>query len=111
MTSSTSNERVFIDRFIVPVTSKSEFLERLTINRELIKGLPGFIQDSVFEKPDHSGNLMFVTVAVWTSEEAINDAKQAVQAEYRKQGFDLAAMLERLRITFVERGIYSHCIQ
>lgn len=32
---------VFIDRFVVPNTAKAEFLERMKINRDFIKTLPG----------------------------------------------------------------------
>jgi len=33
-------------------------------------------------------------------------AKEAVQAEYKKQGFDMSAMLKRLNIT-IDRGVYA----
>ena len=101
-----SMQQIFIDRFIVPQKAIQEFTERVTINRNFIKKLPGFIRDAAYERTDAQGNLVVITVAVWENEEAINKAKEAVQAEYKKQGFNIAEMLERLNIT-IDRGIYK----
>ncbi len=99
-------QQIFIDRFTVPATAVQEFTERLTINRNFIKKLPGFIRDAAYERTDEQGNLVVITVAVWQNEDAIHKAKEAVQAEYKKQGFNMAAMLERLHIT-IDRGVYK----
>lgn len=96
----------FIDKFFVPAAAINEFRERTQINRDFIKKLPGFIEDAAYEYTDNDGNLVFVTVALWQNKEALNNAKEAVQAEYKKQGFDAHAMLKRLNIT-VDRGIYN----
>jgi predicted ester cyclase len=96
----------FIDKFFVPAAAKNEFLERVHINRTLIKTLPGFIEDAAYEYADNDGNIIFVTVACWENKEALAKAKEIVQAEYKKQGFDMSAMLQRLHIT-VDRGIYN----
>jgi len=99
-------EQIFIDRFIVPQPAKAEFLERMAINRNFIKELPGFIGDEAYERRDDDGSFRYITIAVWTSEEALNRAKALVQAEYQREGFDLRAMLERLGIR-IERELYS----
>jgi heme-degrading monooxygenase HmoA len=104
---STSSERVFIDRFVVPQTSKQEFVERMDVNRNFIKNLPGFVEDAAYERLDEQGNLIIVTIATWENEDAIRKAKEAVQAEYKKEGFNMQAMLERLKITMMERGVYT----
>src|SRR5882672_5955382 len=91
-------EQIFIDWFIVPAKARPEFIERMNINRNFIKTQPGFIEDTVYERIDEQGNLICVTVAVWASEEAIKKAREAVQVEYKKQGFNIQAMLERLNI-------------
>ncbi|HEY5826348.1 MAG TPA: hypothetical protein VIT44_18390 [Cyclobacteriaceae bacterium] len=101
------SKRIFIDKFIIPLQSKPEFIERLNVNRNFIKKLPGFINDSVYERMDEQGNLVCVTIAVWASEESMQNAKAAVQSEYKKEGFNLQAMLQRLNITMVERGVYT----
>jgi heme-degrading monooxygenase HmoA len=99
-------QQIFIDKFIIPQTSKNEFLERMNINRNFIKKQPGFVGDSAYERTDENGNLVCVTIAIWENENVLKSAKEAVQAEYKKQGFNLAAMLERLNIT-IERDAYT----
>jgi len=99
-------EKILIDKLIVPEKAKQEFIERMNINRNFIKQQPGFIGDAVYERSDGQGNLVYVTVAVWQNEDALNNAKEAVQAEYRKQNFNLPEMLKRLNIT-IDRGIYK----
>lgn len=96
-------EQLFIDRFIVPEAAKAEFMERMAINRNLIKKLPGFIRDVAFVRESELGELHCITVAVWESEAALKAAKASVQAAYQEQGFNLPAMLERLDIR-MERG-------
>lgn len=100
------SEQVFIDRFMVPEKSKEEFLKRMSISRNFIKTLPGFIEDAVYKRTDEQGNLICITMAVWASEEAMKKAREVVQAEYKKEGFNLQAMLEKLNIT-IDRGIYT----
>lgn len=99
----------FIDKFFVPEKGRQEFMERLNINRNFIKTLPGFVEDAAYEHTDEHGNLIFITIAVWENEEALEKAKETVQAAYKKQGFNLAEMIERLKIT-MDRGIYQEAI-
>lgn len=103
---SDASPQIFIDRFFVPLTSKPAFLERMAINRNFIKTLPGFIEDTVYERLDDQGNLIVVTVAAWANEEAIKKAKEAVQAFYKKEAFDMQGFLKGLNIT-IDRGVYK----
>jgi steroid delta-isomerase-like uncharacterized protein len=96
----------FIDKFFIPAAAIGEFHERTKINRDFLRTLPGFINDVVYEHPDENGNLICITVAEWASMEAVNNAKAAVQAEYKREGFNPAEMLQRLNIT-MDRGIYK----
>lgn len=100
-----SDQINFIDKFFVPAAAKNEFLNRMKINRNLIKTLPGFIEDIAYSHTDENGNLTCVTVALWENMEAVHKAKEAVQKAYKEQGFDLPAMLQRLNIT-IDRGTY-----
>jgi hypothetical protein len=84
-------------------------MERMSINRKFIKTLPGFIGDAAYERTDEQGNLVVITVAEWANEDVLKKAKEAVQAEYEKQGFDMAGMFQRLNIT-LDRGIYKEVI-
>jgi predicted ester cyclase len=96
----------FIDKFFVPAAAKNEFYERTRFNRKFIRTLPGFIEDAMYEYTDDKGNLICVTIAQWANMEAMNKAKEAVQAEYKKQGIDIPGMMQRLHIT-VDRGLYK----
>ena len=101
-----NSEQYFIDKFYVPRNSRQEFYERAKINRDFIRTLPGFIEDAVYERTDENGDFAIITVAIWQSEEAINNAKQAVQAEYKREGFDMQGLIKRLNIT-IDRGVYK----
>lgn len=99
----------FIDKFLVPANAKQEFMERVKINRDFIKKLPGFVEDAAYERTDEQGNLIFITIAVWENNEALQKAREAVQAGYKKEGFNPAAMFERLHIT-MDRGMYKEAV-
>ncbi len=103
---SESMKQIFIDKFIVPQKSKQEFLERVHRNRNFIKNLNGFINDEAYERTDENGNLIFVTIAIWENEKFLKKAKEAVQAAYKKEGFDINKMFARLNI-IIERNIYK----
>lgn len=96
----------FIDKFFVPAAAIDEFHQRMQTNRIFIRTLPGFITDAAYERKDEQGNLICITVARWSGMEAVGKAKEAVQEEYKKEGFDMPAMMKRLDIT-IDRGIYT----
>lgn len=102
----TNNNRIFIDRFFVPANAKEEFIHRMNVNRSFIKTLQGFIRDYVYVRNDDDQNLVCITIALWENEEALAKAKQAVQSEYKREGFDPAAMMQRLNIK-MERDTYE----
>lgn len=97
---------IFIDKFLVPEKSKQAFIKRMNINRQFIKNLPGFIEDVAYESMGESGNLTYITIAVWDNEKSLNEAKEAVETENKKQDFNPKEMMERLNIT-MERGIFK----
>jgi predicted ester cyclase len=102
----TKDQVRFIDKFFVPLNAKQEFLERVGINRNLIKKLAGFVDDAAYERTDGQGNLVYITMAIWENNDALMKAKEAVQEAYKKEGFIPAEMFERLHIT-MDRGIYK----
>ena len=97
---------VFIDRFIVPTSAKAEFLERANHNRNFIRVLPGFIEDAAYEDTTAESQLSIITIAVWENEAAFKKAKTAVAEEYKREGFDPAALMKRLNIQ-IERGVFK----
>ena len=98
-------KKVHIDKFFIPENSVSAFTERMNYNRDFINKLPGFIKDEVYEHRDEDGNLTLITIASWKSQESLNKAKDSVQAEYKRIGFDPIEFYLRLNIK-IERGIY-----
>ncbi len=99
-------KQIFIDKFVIPQNGKQEFTERMNFNRDFIKNLPGFLGDAAYERTDENGDMIFITVANWESEEALNQAKLKVQAEYQRIGFNPAELLSRLNIT-MERAVFQ----
>lgn len=99
-------KQILIDKFVVPSNTVEEFIQRMNYNRNFLKTIPGFINDSVYERREENGNLNIITIAIWENEAILNKAKELVQEEYKRIGFNPAEMIERLNIT-MERGIYK----
>jgi steroid delta-isomerase-like uncharacterized protein len=102
----TKNNVVFIDRFLVPAQGFEEFGKRVEINRKMISAMPGFVKDTAYDRKDENGNVVFITVAVWKDNQALQSAKAAIQELYKKEGFNPETMMERLHIT-MDRGVYG----
>lgn len=103
-------QQTLIDRFIVPQPAIDAFMQRVNYNRNFIKTLSGFVHDAAYQHKGEKGNLIFVTIAVWENETVINNAKAAVQAEYKRIGFNMPQFLEQTGIT-IERGIYEEVVE
>lgn len=95
-----------IDKFRVPAPARTEFLGKVRITHELLRTLPGFIQDLVFEQSDGPGQFNFVTLVVWENRAALEAAKPAVLAKHRDIGFSPSETFERLKIE-ADVAIYS----
>ena len=96
----------FVDKFFVPKTSIKEFTERMNYNRNFIKQQPGFVKSERYDQRDENDNLIVLTLAVWQTQDHLNKAKSAMQAEFKRIGFDPQEFYKRLNVT-LERGIYS----
>ncbi len=95
-----------IDKFIVPARARAEFIDTVRITHELLKTLPGFVQDFIFEQSGGPGTFNFVTFAVWENADALEAAKRVVLAKHEEMGFKPKAMFERLKIK-ADVAIYS----
>nr|WP_143827888.1 antibiotic biosynthesis monooxygenase [Anaeromyxobacter sp. Fw109-5] len=80
------------------VCSRAEFDEATRRNLDFISTLPGFRGHLVFRKTGGPTAFDVVTLAVWESQEAIDQAATAVRAHYERIGFDRAASLERWQV-------------
>ena len=100
------NQVSFIDKFFVTKTSVEEFTERMNYNRNFIKQQPGLVKTERYDQHDEDNNLIVLTIAVWQTQDHLNNAKSAMQAEFKKIGFDPQEFYKRLNIK-MERGIYN----
>ena len=74
--------------------------------RRVLRASPCGRTDAAYEYTNENGDLVCITVARWANKEALNKAKEAVQAEYQKQGFDPAEFMKSMHIT-IDRRIYT----
>ena len=95
-----------IDRFKVPAASREEFLSRVRTSNEVLRSLPGFVEDCFFEQRDSAGDSKIVTIAIWQNQQAFTAAKAIVQEHYKKIGFNPGEIIKRLGIE-AEMDAYS----
>lgn len=88
-----------VDKFVVPGEARDEFLRQLRRTHALLQEQPGFVQDSVLEQSGGPGDFNFVTIVEWESQDAIENARDAVGAMHEREGFDPQEMFSRLDIT------------
>jgi heme-degrading monooxygenase HmoA len=87
-----------VDRFSVPAAARDEFLGYVRNTHEILRGLPGFVEDTVLEQAERLGRFNIVTMVIWESQEAVDGALVAVVAAHKKAGFDRRGTLSRLGI-------------
>lgn len=100
------NTVYFVDKFFIPKTSIDEFINQMKSNQDFIANLSGYIKMEAVQKTDGDGNLTIITIAVWESQNKLDEARQSVQTEYKRVGFNPAEFYQRLNIK-MEREIYS----
>lgn len=97
--SSNESERIYrVDKFIVPSHACEEFINKVRNTHELLRTLPGFLQDFVLEQSAGPGEFNFVTMVEWDSLKSVEDAKTAVMAMHKEMNFSPQEMLARLGI-------------
>ncbi|MGZ3419286.1 MAG: antibiotic biosynthesis monooxygenase family protein [Polyangiales bacterium] len=92
------NLRFRIDSFLVPEAARAEFVATMKRNLAFIEKQPGFRGHVVFEKTSGPGTFDIVTIAMWESAEAIEQAGVRVRAYYQEIGFDMPATLARWQV-------------
>ena len=93
------SERIYrVDKFVVPDRARDEFLTKVRNTHELLRTLPGFLQDSVLEQSSGPGEFNFVTIVEWESMESIENAKAAVMAMHTRTNINPQEMFARLGI-------------
>jgi hypothetical protein len=84
-----------IDSFLVPDRVRGEFEVAMRRNLAFLETLPGYRAHLVFEKTGGPTTFNLVTIAVWDSPQAVEEAGKQVRAYYQKIGFDLPGQLAR----------------
>jgi hypothetical protein len=97
---------VFIDKFFVPDEARETFYQRVRENRVFIRTLPGFLGDEAFESREEHGGWVFMTIAKWADSAALGRAKERVQEENKRRGFDPLAFMQSLGVR-MERGVFK----
>jgi len=93
------SKRVYrVDKFVVPAEARAEFITKVQNTHDLLRTLPGFVQDFVLEKSAGPGEFNFVTIVEWESAEAIVNARAAVMAMHERIKFNPQEMFEQLGI-------------
>ena len=99
-------QKILVDQFVVPEESKARFLEAAQRVQSFVKGLPGFVEGFLYEKREGEGRHNYFTTVVWENEVAFENARKAVAAEYKRQGYDPEQVRRELRIER-ERSVYE----
>ena len=99
-------EQILIDKAICPANAKEQFIKRMNISRDIVRKQPGLIREEAYESTDKDGNLTVMTTVIWKNEEALQQARQAIMAEYKREGFNIMEFCQRLGIK-IERGEYK----
>ena len=87
-----------VDKFVVPGAAREEFLERARRTHLLLQAQPGFVQDFILEQSSGPGEFNFVTLVEWASQEAFENARQAVQKLHAEMKFNPRETIARLGI-------------
>lgn len=93
------NVQLRIDSFFVPDAARAEFEAVMQRNITFIKTQPGFRWHLAFEKASGNSTFNVVTIAVWESRAAIDNAVAEVRAFYASIGFNPHEFTTRLGIT------------
>jgi heme-degrading monooxygenase HmoA len=99
-------EQILIDKATCPANAKEQFMKRMSISRDFIRKQPGLLREEAYQSTDNDGNLTVMTTVIWENEEALQRARQAILAEYKREGFNIMEFCQRLGIK-IERGEYK----
>jgi heme-degrading monooxygenase HmoA len=87
-----------VDKFVVPAAAREEFIGRVQQTHEVLRTIPGFLQDFVLEQASGPGAFNFVTIVEWASQASIQSARAAVTELHARTNFDAHEMYARLGI-------------
>ena len=101
-TDSQNSQHIYrIDKFKVPSAARAEFIQKVLMTHRLLKTLPGFLGDSIYEQFEQMGGpgvFNFVTLVAWENVEVFKAARQSVLAKQQEVGFNPTEVFARLGI-------------
>lgn len=100
-------EPVFrINRFTVPIASRTEFMTLIGDTLAVIRRQPGFVRDVVLENAPGLGASSLMTLIEFAHATVLPGVIEALAADDRARGIDRPAELERMGVR-AENGLYS----
>lgn len=95
-----------IDKIGIPANAVTAYSEKSLYIRNILRQQTGFVKYEIFQQKDENGNLKVITIATWASQQALDNAKTAIQAAMQKAGINMPEFLKQQGIT-MERGVYQ----
>jgi len=96
---STESKHVYrVDKFNVPATAREEFVNNVRRVHEILRTMPGFVQDLLMEQSSDPGVFNLVTVVEWDSQTSVENAKAKVSEAYARENFNPQEVVTRLGI-------------
>lgn len=93
------SKRIYrVDKYVVPPRALAEFMDKTRRTHDLLRVLPGFVQDLVLEQSAGPGESNFVTIVEWENQESVEKAKIALSAMHKKMRFNPQKTFARLGI-------------
>jgi multidrug efflux pump subunit AcrA (membrane-fusion protein) len=99
-------EVVLIDAFVVPEGSRAAFLTQAQKAQAVVKTMAGYVEGAIYEETGTDSPYNVITVAVWESEAAFEQAKIEVPRIYEQQGINPKAALDELDVQLI-RATYT----
>jgi heme-degrading monooxygenase HmoA len=98
-TSSTASSRIYrLDKFLLPSRARGAFLSRVKQTHSLLQTQPGFIRDTLLEKPATDEEFIVVTLVEWQDRESLEKARDLVESEHRREGFNRQEFMAELGV-------------
>lgn len=86
---STDSSKIYrLDKFLVPCGAREAFLSRVQQTHALLQEQPGYIRDTLLEKPATDTEFILVTLVEWQNREFLERARDLVAIEHRREGFN-----------------------
>lgn len=87
-----------LNRFVVPLDARDEFLATAKEIHRLLREQAGFVREAHLEQPGPEGAFVLVTLTQWRDETSVLNAQAAMAAMQRQTGLDAQALMARLGV-------------